>query len=824
MVAFKRAVVRELGRGATGVLLDPEIGAAQAIVDGSLPPGCGLLVADRGHRLRRSLDGAGQPGPRRLERRQGEADGRLGAPSSSSTTTRTPPTRPTRSAWWPRSRPTCVAGRPCRCSSSHSRSRSTRAVPAARRRGPRRRVVVETARRLTALGGDILKAEFPYDPGVTDEGRWREACAELDEASRLPWVLLSGGVDDATFEAQVRVACGAGRERGPRRAVRVGRGGDARAGGSGRLPGTTGGSGWPGWSTWWTSSADAVARPARAARRAARSPARAGIAGTRRDLGAPVRPARGRRAEPGHPRRRVRTRSPVFGQVETIVDAIRLEIGSSSAIAACGAARLGLRMAFVGVVGDDPSAGSCSRRSIGAASTSCGCRIDPDVPTGATVILSRGEDRAEADRARGDRRAAGERRPARAAGRGAPPPRREHVPPAGRSLPACRTSSREARALGLDDVVRLQLGPTRAVGRRDRPAAPRGRRVPAEPRGGAPDHRSDRVTGGGRGARPRARPTGRAPGRPFTLAIKHGAAGAVAMRGTWEYEVAEAAGPAGRGRRHDRRGRLLRCGLPVRDARAGWPLRDALELGVACGSLSCRGSGAPPPSRRSPRPGRARRGRSLSGTGPMRLVAVAPNPSIDRLYELDRLRPRRGQPAARRDAGRRGQGAQRRPRGACARRRGGGRRPSSPVMPGYGSPKPSPRKGIAARLAWVDGETRTCLGDPRRLRRDADRAATRPVPRSTRPPGRGSSRPSGPSWQAVMSVWSRSRAACRREPLRRARRAGPDGDGSRGRGRGRCLRFRPRGGVRDAAVARQAQRGRGGGDARRASASRRGRG
>jgi tagatose-1,6-bisphosphate aldolase len=74
----------------------------------------------------------------------------------------------------------------------------------------RRLVVVETARRLTALGGDVLKAEFPYDPGVTDEGRWREACAELDEASRLPWVLLSGGVDDATFEAQVRVACDAG--------------------------------------------------------------------------------------------------------------------------------------------------------------------------------------------------------------------------------------------------------------------------------------------------------------------------------------------------------------------------------------------------------------------------------------------------------------------------------------------------------------------------------------------------------------------------------------------------------------------------------------
>ena len=45
MVDFKRAVVRAVGGAATGILLDPEIGAAQAVVDGSLPPGCGLLVA-----------------------------------------------------------------------------------------------------------------------------------------------------------------------------------------------------------------------------------------------------------------------------------------------------------------------------------------------------------------------------------------------------------------------------------------------------------------------------------------------------------------------------------------------------------------------------------------------------------------------------------------------------------------------------------------------------------------------------------------------------------------------------------------------------------
>jgi sugar/nucleoside kinase (ribokinase family) len=44
---------------------------------------------------------------------------------------------------------------------------------------------------------------------------------------------------------------------------------------------------------------------------------------------------------------------PVFGQVEKLVDSATLTIGSSSAIFACGAARLGLKTAFVGVCGDD---------------------------------------------------------------------------------------------------------------------------------------------------------------------------------------------------------------------------------------------------------------------------------------------------------------------------------------------------------------------------------------------------------------------------------------------------------------------------------------
>jgi sugar/nucleoside kinase (ribokinase family) len=85
---------------------------------------------------------------------------------------------------------------------------------------------------------------------------------------------------------------------------------------------------------------------------------------------------------------------PAFGQVERMVDSIDLVIGSSSAIFACGAARLGLRTAFVGVVGDDPM-GRFMLEAMRARGIDVeGCLVDPEVPTGASVILTSGADRA----------------------------------------------------------------------------------------------------------------------------------------------------------------------------------------------------------------------------------------------------------------------------------------------------------------------------------------------------------------------------------------------------------------------------------------------
>ena len=71
-------------------------------------------------------------------------------------------------------------------------------------------VVVETVKRLTPLGVDILKGEFPLDISETDQKVWAEACAEISAASTIPWILLSAAVDYEVFLHQVIVACNAG--------------------------------------------------------------------------------------------------------------------------------------------------------------------------------------------------------------------------------------------------------------------------------------------------------------------------------------------------------------------------------------------------------------------------------------------------------------------------------------------------------------------------------------------------------------------------------------------------------------------------------------
>lgn len=72
----------------------------------------------------------------------------------------------------------------------------------------RRDIVLETARKLSPLGIDVLKAEFPLDiTAEVDEKVWATACAELSTASQTPWVLLSASVSYEIYLRQVTVAC-----------------------------------------------------------------------------------------------------------------------------------------------------------------------------------------------------------------------------------------------------------------------------------------------------------------------------------------------------------------------------------------------------------------------------------------------------------------------------------------------------------------------------------------------------------------------------------------------------------------------------------------
>lgn len=87
--------------------------------------------------------------------------------------------------------------------------------------------------------------------------------------------------------------------------------------------------------------------------------------------------------------------SPEFGQREKVVSDALLTLGSSSAIFACQAARLGLQTAFVGVVGGDLF-GDMALESLKARGVDTRASIsDPNLKTGLSVILVR----PDADRA-----------------------------------------------------------------------------------------------------------------------------------------------------------------------------------------------------------------------------------------------------------------------------------------------------------------------------------------------------------------------------------------------------------------------------------------
>jgi len=72
-------------------------------------------------------------------------------------------------------------------------------------------LVIETAKQITALSIDVLKSEFPSDLEYEkDKGCLLDFCRQLNEASRVPWVILSAGVNFELFYQEVELACQAG--------------------------------------------------------------------------------------------------------------------------------------------------------------------------------------------------------------------------------------------------------------------------------------------------------------------------------------------------------------------------------------------------------------------------------------------------------------------------------------------------------------------------------------------------------------------------------------------------------------------------------------
>ncbi len=82
-----------------------------------------------------------------------------------------------------------------------------------------------------------------------------------------------------------------------------------------------------------------------------------------------------------------------FGQTEKLVDSAELTVGSSSAIFACGAARLGLKTVFAGICGDDLFGDFMLKKMQERGIDTSPVEVVPGGTTGLSVILNQGADR-----------------------------------------------------------------------------------------------------------------------------------------------------------------------------------------------------------------------------------------------------------------------------------------------------------------------------------------------------------------------------------------------------------------------------------------------
>ena len=211
LVAYKRDLTECLAPAATALLLDPIYGAAQAVAAGVLPGTTALLV---------SLEQTG------YER---DAEGRVTAllPDWSVEKVRRMGAAAAKLLLYYRPDAAENAARQRELVRSVAQACAQvdlpfvlepiayplpgpEAEPAAFA-GRKADLVVRSARELTALGVDVLKAEFPADLRYErDDGKLGAACERVNDASQVPWILLSAGVSFEDFARQVEIACRAG--------------------------------------------------------------------------------------------------------------------------------------------------------------------------------------------------------------------------------------------------------------------------------------------------------------------------------------------------------------------------------------------------------------------------------------------------------------------------------------------------------------------------------------------------------------------------------------------------------------------------------------
>lgn len=211
MVGFKLELCSTLSKYASGVLLDPIFGAAQCLSHGVLPKSTGLLVSveatgyegSKEHRITRLLDGWGV-----------EKIKRMGASAVKILLFYRPDLRELADQQLSTIKilaADCIKYDIPFLVEPMSYPVTSAIKNPAELADIKSHLVIETARDVTALPMDILKAEFPGDIHYQrDSNELLKLCERLNEASMLPWVILSAGVDFDLFYQQVELACKAG--------------------------------------------------------------------------------------------------------------------------------------------------------------------------------------------------------------------------------------------------------------------------------------------------------------------------------------------------------------------------------------------------------------------------------------------------------------------------------------------------------------------------------------------------------------------------------------------------------------------------------------